>query len=396
MVEDKLDEADSAADPGRARRAPPTIDLEATDISDDVKPEAGASRTESAGANEPQAHASSAEAPAADSRAISPWVIAPFSGAAAAALVIAVGWLLGWPQVVAPQVAAPPAAPQVNASVVDDLSTRVAALEGKLNKLDSTLVALAPGTLTAPLRKELAEVQAQTDKLAAAVNELKSAPHDSSAASGAVDLSAINQRIAELERASSKQESQIAQEGKRVAENKPADDLPLRRLVAATLLDVAVRHGDAYETSLATAKSLAPDPDALKPLDAFAATGIPNPAAMGRELLALVPKLSPSPPENAKAGSGIFDRLQSGASKLVHIERTDIVGNDRAAVVARATAAALRNDLAEARRELTTLADADRAPAQAWLDKAAERDAALAASRQLANEAMAALARPAQ
>ena len=65
-------------------------------------------------------------------------------------------------------------------------------------------------------------------------------------------------------------------------------------------------------------------------------------------------------------------------------------------VVARATKAALRNDANEARRELMTLAPADRADAQSWLDKADARDAALAASRQFAADAMAAFAKPAQ
>jgi hypothetical protein len=133
----------------------------------------------------------------------------------------------------------------------------------------------------------------------------------------------------------------------------------------------------------------------LKPLDAFAAKGVPSPAALSRDLLTLVPKLSPPAPENSTTGTGIVDRLQAGAAKLVRIERTDTVGNDRGAVVARATAAALRNELAEARRELNALPPADRAAAQAWLDKCDARDAALAASRQFAAEAMAALAKPA-
>jgi hypothetical protein len=64
-------------------------------------------------------------------------------------------------------------------------------------------------------------------------------------------------------------------------------------------------------------------------------------------------------------------------------------------VVARITAAALRNDSSEARRELNTLSPADRAAAQGWIDKADARDAALAASRQFAAEAMSALAKPA-
>ena len=141
---------------------------------------------------------------------------------------------------------------------------------------------------------------------------------------------------------------------------------------------------------------LATSPDALKPLDTFASTGVPNTNALNRELLALLPKLSPAAAPST-TGSGIVDRLQAGASRLVRIERTEpVAGNDRSAIVARVTAAALRNDIAEARRELKTLAPDDRAPAQAWIDKADARDAALAASRQFTAEAMVALGKPAQ
>jgi hypothetical protein len=56
----------------------------------------------------------------------------------------------------------------------------------------------------------------------------------------------------------------------------------------------------------------------------------------------------------------------------------------------------LRNDFVDARRELASLDAADRAPAQAWLDKVAARDAALAASRQFADDMMAALPKSAQ
>ena len=95
----------------------------------------------------------------------------------------------------------------------------------------------------------------------------------------------------------------------------------------------------------------------------------------------------------------MLDRLKAGAENFVHIERTDAngsgTGTDRGAVVARVTAAAQRNDLNEARRELKTLAPADRTAAQSWIDKADARDAALAASRQFAADAMTALANPA-
>jgi len=124
---------------------------------------------------------------------------------------------------------------------------------------------------------------------------------------------------------------------------------------------------------------------------------VPSTAKLAGELLTLVPKLSPAPPpDTATSGSGIVERLQASAAKLVKIERIDTSGTDRGAVVARTTAAALRNDSNEARRELKTLAPADRAAVQTWLDKADARDAALAASRQFATDAMAVLAKPAQ
>ncbi|WP_024511168.1 hypothetical protein [Bradyrhizobium sp. ARR65] len=400
MADDSQQDAPSQADTGRARRAPPTIDLEATEVTTAPTPEADAASTEPEADKEPKVGSAAEQSsapeqgePAAsatsNARPISPWVIAPFSGAVAAALVIAVGWMLGWPAVQAP--------PQISASDVDALSARVTSLEAKVGK-PSTDPALAARTdaldkSIASLRGELANLRTQSDKLAAAVNELNSAPRD---AAGNVDLSPLDNRIAELERAVRAEGAAIAQQNGKIAESKAADDLPLRRVVAASLLDVAVRHGDPYSSALATAKTLAPNPDELKPLEPFAATGVPNPPMLSRELLALVPKLQPAPQAAAASGAGIIDRLQAGAAKLVKIERTDGSGNDRGAVVARVTAAALRNDFAEARRELNTLSPADRAPAQAWLDKVDARDAALAASRQFADSAMAVLAKSGQ
>jgi len=236
------------------------------------------------------------------------------------------------------------------------------------------------------LRADLGGLRAQSEKLASSVNDARSAPHDAAAAP---DLTAITARIAGLERATRAQSSEIAQESAR-----PVDDVALRRVVASALLDVLVRIGDPYPAALTAAKSLAPNPDALKPLEVFAASGVPSPAILSRELLALVPKLSPPAPEST-TGSGLVDRLRADASKLVRIERTDAVGNDPGNVVARVTAAALRNEYKQARRELETLPAADRAAAQGWIEKADARDAAFAVSRQFAAEAMTALAKPA-
>jgi hypothetical protein len=385
MAEDRPEEIEPSPDTVRAKRAPPTIDLQATEVSGETRipgADAGAAADAEAGA--------SAEPGLSVQRRpmMSSVVTSAVSGACAAALVIAVAWLMGWPG----QEASPTASP-VNATAIDDLAARIASVESKAGKpaapasdpaAAARLDALEKSV--AALRSELADLRAQSEKLASSVNDVKSAPHD---APPAPDLAGINDRVAGLERAARAQSTEIAQESA-----KPADDVALRRIVAASLLDVLVRIGDPYPAALTAAKSLAPNPDTLKPLDGFAAAGVPSPAVLSRELLALVPKLSPPPPEST-SGSGLVDRLRAGASKLVRIERTDAIGNDPGNVVARVTAAALRNDYKEARRELLTLPAADRAAAQSWIEKADSRDAALAVSRQFADEAMTALAKPA-
>lgn len=412
MADDKPEDAGLAPDTGRAKRTPPTIDLEATQVS--TQPQEVAGEPEAQPAPEPehvdtepatseQANSEQAKpeqadpepereeeqaaiASAAASPPVSPWVVAPLSGAAAAAIVIAVGWMLGWPAV-----QAPPAAPQVTSATVDALSGRVSAVEARAGKpvADPAMVARidALEKSVGSLRNDVANLRAQSDKTVSALNDVKPAPGAASP-----DLAALNERIAQLERASRTERAELAQQGEKIADVKAMDDKLLRNVVAAALLDVAVRHGDPYQQQLAAARSLAAKPDALKPLDTFASSGIPTPVALSRELLNIVPKLSP-PAEPQAGGTGIVERLQAGASKLVRIERTDGVGNDRGAIVARVTAAALRNDFVEARRELKSLPEADRAAAQAWLDKADARDAALAASRKFADDAMADLAK---
>jgi hypothetical protein len=391
MVDDRPEETGSLPDSERPKREPPTIDLEATEVS--TEPQAAAV---TAAESEPE---SISEAPAAPApQPVSPWIVAPLSGAVAAALVIGVGWMLGWPPI------QPASAPQPNAAI-DGLTARIAGLESKSGKAVADPAAAARTEALekslAALRTELAATRAQGEKLASAINDVKAAPRADGAAASP-DLTAIDERIAKVESLMRAQSAEIAQQGSKIADAraadaKPADDMPLRRVVAAALLDVLVRVGDPYPAALSVAKALAPNPDALKPLDQFADKGVPNAGRLSTELLALVPKLQPvAQQNNATTGAGIVERLQAGAAKLVKIERTDTVGNDRGAVVARVTAAALRNDSNEARRELKTLEPADRAAAQGWLEKADARDAALAASRQFAADAMAVLAKPAQ
>jgi hypothetical protein len=407
MVDDKPDDSGPQPDLDRPKRAPPTLDLDAIEISDETQ----------------QADAADAALKPARERSwplrtiMSSAIVSAIFGAGAAALVV---WTMGWPGEAAP----PPPAPQANNAAVEALAARVANVESKaaapptnnaaidalaarVASVESKAATPAPAVAApagpdpaiaaqvgalensvAALRGELVAAGARSQQLSAAIEAVKSAPRE---IPPPPDLSAINERLAKIEAAAKTLAAEIA---KRNAA--PVDDVPLRRAVAASLLDVSVRTGEPYAAALAAARPFAANADVLKPLDSFAATGVPSINALNRELLALLPKLSPAP-ETSTTGSGIVDRLQAGAARLVRIERTGAVaGNDRNAIVSRVTAAAMRNDIAEARRELKTLAPADRAIAQAWIDKADTRDAALAASRQFAADAMGAFSKPAQ
>src|SRR4051812_8241450 len=277
MVDDP-DTVAPGSDTGRPKRPPPTIDLEPT--SREERPSAAESAAErpaaspwsapaeavaegssgAGGQTHPHAAAEPEPAQASDHtaeetiaasepprvdappppRPVSPWVIAPFSGAAAAALVIGVGWMLGWPPV------QPPSAISPQAAAVDELASRVAGLEQRVGKPDGAVTGRLDATdkAIAAVRSDVAGLRAQADKTVAALNDMKARPRDGSApAPEAVDLSGLTARIDALEATSRTQTAALALESRKITEAaKPADDAPLRRVVAATLLDVAVRH----------------------------------------------------------------------------------------------------------------------------------------------------------
>jgi hypothetical protein len=382
----------SPPDAGRPKRPPPTIELMAADVTDkpaavevvgtetpapDVPPEP----VDTAPSDMPpfEIEEPAVEEPKPSPRARPPILIPAAVGAVAGALVAGVAWFaLG-------------AGSASDKSDVDALANRVAQIEARPMAAPDAGIATRIDTLEksiAALRGDLAATKAQSDRVTADVNQLKSAPRGTAAV---IDLGPINERLGQIERAAGELKSSAAQQNA-----KPVDDAALRRVVAASLLDTSVRQSEPYAAALAAVKPLASDANRLKPLDSFAATGVPTVAALSRELLVLLPKLAPVPTEAVTTGAGVLDRLQASATRLLRIERTDAAsaGNSSGAV-SRAETAARSNDIATARRELLTLSPADRAALQPWLYKADARDAALAASRQFAADAMAALSKPA-
>src|SRR5256885_4528085 len=161
MVDDRPEDTGSLPGEGRPKREPPTIELEATEVSSETKSAAGASSEAPSGPSpEPTPEAPSVSpVDGPTPRPVSPWIVAPISGAVAAALVIGVGWMLGWPAI---QPAAVAPAPQLNAAAIDDLTARVAGLETKTSKP----VAPAPDPASA------ARIEALEKSLAALRGEL--------------------------------------------------------------------------------------------------------------------------------------------------------------------------------------------------------------------------------
>src|SRR6266436_6939621 len=183
MVDDNPEDTTPSPDPGRAKRAPPTIDLETSEVSSETR-----NAAEDA-PSEPISHEPSSDEPISNepispepSAPISPWVIAALSGAVAASLVICVGWLLGWPAVLPATSSSPP----FNAAVIDDLGARVAGIEAKISKTaapapDPAMVGRVEALekSLASLRGEVSGLRAQSEKLTASVNDVKSTPRES-------------------------------------------------------------------------------------------------------------------------------------------------------------------------------------------------------------------------
>jgi hypothetical protein len=231
------------------------------------------------------------------------------------------------------------------------------------------------------IAKNVSDARSRADTAAAAAEAAQKSA--GAAPGGQGDTEALSNRIATLEQSTRSTERELA-----------ADDRVSRRAVVASALRDVVERGNPFAAELAAAKLFAADASALAPLEDFASTGIPSTIALARELSALAQPMMQALGEPVRTGS-VIEKLQASAEKLVRIRPVgEAPGNDPATVVARIEAKAARNDIAGARDDLAKLPAAVRAPAENWIKRAAARDAAIAASRQFAQESLGALGKP--
>jgi hypothetical protein len=284
------------------------------------------------------------------------------------------------------------------------LAERLVGLEAVVKSLAEVLARLDRRTdETAFAVQELRErteagMRADAEPGAAASRQGAAAPSES--AVGKAEFEALADRVAALQKtAASLQQSverttaSLQQTVARGVETAAADRT-VRFAVVASGLRGAVERGAPFAGELKAAKALMADPQALAPLEPFAASGVPTAETLGRELAALAPELARTGTSSARDG-GYLERLQSHAERLVRVRPVnETAGDDVAAVVASAEAKAKQADLTAALTELRKLPESARAPAAAWMKKAEGREAAVAAAQRIEIAALAALANP--
>jgi len=378
-------------------RRPPTIELTATEIEQPAStPDAGAGQSDTPGAATGKSRGRLA------SHAVSAAI-----GAVAAAAAVAGLWLAGLPP--SRQPAAPPAAtlsPFATAAEISArldkiekttqapqpdpaLGNRIAAVEAATKSLGDSLGAtnrhlddIAKAAQSATQQADAATALADTAKSAAQANVQRGDMNRS-------DMDALATRIAVLETAV----KELSDSDARRASG--ADDSAARLAIAAAALRAAVERGVSYQAELAAVQTLGADRGATAPLEVFAASGIPSTTALAHELAALTPDLERLS-DIAPGEAGFLRRLESNAEKLVRITPVDApLGNDPSTVIVRVNVDTARGDIAASRADIGALPAPAQALAAAWVKKADAREAALTASRRVAADALAALARPA-
>jgi len=391
---------DAGSGPRRKKRAAPTIDLTATEM---PSPEA---------ASPPQSDPPPAPAqePPAEARSGGPISVATLAagvtGAATVMLVLVALWLTGLLPVRTVVSTDTGAQVSVDTKAIDALTQRVNKIEGTISKLpagdagvaerldaaDSAMKSLGIA-LTALNRRSddtaatASQAGERADAAVKAVTDLRASVQDaaknSSSGISPADLDALQKRMAALEQSAKAARDDIAKAS--------STDIAARLALSAAGLRDAVASGVPFTAELAQAKSLGADDKILAPLAPFAATGVPTPPALAQELRALLPAMLKISGAQAPEG-GFLERLQANAGKLVRVRPVDAPpGDDPSAVLARLEIDAAKADIAAALADLGKLADATRAPAQAWIERAKVRQAALAAVRLYAADSARAL-----
>ena len=426
------DDNPSSAGVGERRRRvpPPTIDLQATDVSAPAAPAADPDAARESPDAAPTMTDSAATGPAASQTAAPPaggpgrrpasaWRLAAAGaiGAVLALAVAAVFWALardggegnarlarietqlGTLARTNAMISGAPA----DAKALDDLTQRLGRIEqtltDRLAAVDREIRPLTDRLADLGRRNDaiMAATQVARDRADAAAKSLADVAQQLAALNAErarqpqverADLDALAGRLASLETTTKAIGEQLA----RIANAAVAGNT--RQAVLAIALNTAVERGAPYARELAAIDPAVAGAATLAALKPFAESGVPSPPALARELAALLPaarEAASGPPPG-----GFLDRLQANAERLVRIRPVGPAqGDDAGAILARLDAKAAEGDIAGALAEAGKLTAAVRAPLEPWIRRAQERNAALAAASALALRSLDVIRRPA-
>jgi hypothetical protein len=408
-------------------RRPPTIELAATEVDGSAdKAAAGEADAGTTGAAERGTAGSAAAGSAPSGRRFTSHIASALGGAVVMATVAAALWFSGVipsrettpvgtaasdtsaptaPSNPPPSPPPPPAAAQ-NGSAPADVTAWLdkigraieaqrsdSALGSRIAELAAQTKALADNfaALTRRVDETAAASQSAAKQADTALNTAEAAKSASEAASKVQvrreDVDALASRIMALESAVKGLAAVTAP-----LTSSGAEDRAARMTIAAEALRVAVERGAPYQNELSALKAIGVDANKTEALEPFAGSGVPSAAMLARELETLKPALQDA--SEPHSGETTFvERLKSNAQKLVRITPLNAPpGNDPQDVVDRIQRDTAHADIGAALADINALPDAAKPLAAAFSKKAAAREAALAESRQIAAEALAALA----
>ena len=377
-----------------SRRRPPTIDLTATEVGTDKPdsaPSAGSDRGPERKTDSPES------APAHSGTVMKP----ALAGAAIAAIVIAASIagldMAGYLPLRQPAMQAAAPAPAADNKAIADITAQLNKIQGAIStqQIDPNVAArlTAAETATKSLSDTVTALNTRVDQIAgtaqAAQAQAKSAADAAaatkSAAQGGVmrsDVDALISRIATLESTLKSLSENVRQQ------TTSADDGAARLVIAAEALQAALERGAPYQAELAAVKTFGADQSATAALEPFATSGAPTAAALARELATLAPALTEAAQPKQTQGT-FLERIEVNAQRLVRSTPLDApAGDDPRSVAARISFDAAHSDIDAALADLAKLPDAAKGIAAPWVQKAQARATAIAASRQLAANAL--------
>ncbi len=247
-------------------------------------------------------------------------------------------------------------------------------LEGRVQALEQKLADPAADPRLAPLARSVEETRAETGTL----------KNDVAALRDAIPPAGTILRLAERADAAEKVAKEIA--------SRHAQTQALL-LVVGQLRD-AVDRGDPYDMELQAARRVAAADlsPLLDSLAATAATGLPRRATLLDSFAVLAPAIYNA--GLAPDSGDLWHRALHKLAGMITIRRIDGIGNDTAAVLARAERDLHANALEKAVQDLQPLQGAPAAVAAPWLRDAKARLAADKALSQLTAAAIAKTAQP--